>query len=207
MGGIESMIIGSPIAATIFAITLITSIRAFRDPQLKFQFIFNPYKVMHEPDYKRLVTHGLIHANQAHLAFNMITFFFFAFYFERLIGHWQFAVFYIAALVLSSLTTLFKYKDAPHYNALGASGAVSAIILGVIMFDPTMELYIFFALPMPGWLFAILYIGYSHYASQNANDNIGHEAHLWGALSGIVLTMILHPPVIERLQYFIQNSF
>lgn len=207
MDGILGMMIGSPIAATIFAITLITSIRAFRDAELRYSFMFNPYQVIHGKDYKRLITHGLIHANQAHLAFNMITFFFFAFLFERMIGHWQFAVFYVAALVLSSLTTLFKYKDQPHYNSLGASGAVSAVILGVILFNPALKLYLFFFVPMPGWLFAVLYIGYSQYASRNANDNIGHEAHLWGALSGIVLTILLHPPVLEHLKNFLESSF
>ena len=197
----------SPVAATIFVITLITSYRAFNDSTLRANFMFNPFRISRNKEYNRFLTHGLIHADTMHLAFNMITFYFFAFAFETIIGHWQFAVFYLAALVLSSVTSFIKHKDNPAYNALGASGAVSAVLLGIIMFKPDLTLLVFFALPMPGWLFAILYIGYSHYASRNANDNIGHEAHLWGALAGIILTLVLKPGVTENIKYFLQNAF
>ncbi|MEM6633176.1 MAG: rhomboid family intramembrane serine protease [Bacteroidota bacterium] len=197
----------APVAATIFVITLITSFRAFNDSVLRANFMFNPYRIARNKEYNRFLTHGLIHADTMHLAFNMLTYYFFAFYFEQFIGHWQFAVFYLAALILSSATSYVKHKDNPSYNALGASGAVSAVVLGIIMFRPDLELLLFFAIPMPGWLFAILYIGYSQYASRKANDNIGHEAHLWGALAGIVLTLIIRPDVTENIKGFLQTAF
>lgn len=190
----------------IFIITLITSIRAFNDPVLIANFIFNPFRVVRNKEYQRLLTHGLIHADIAHLAFNMITFYFFAFSLEYTIGHLKFALLYIGSLVLSSLTTLQKHKDNPAYNALGASGAISAVLLSSVLFDPGMQLLMFGFLPIPGWLFAILYIGYSQYASRNSNDNIGHEAHLWGALSGIALTFLLEPKVFVIIKAFIDSK-
>ncbi len=188
---IVEIMMASPVAATIFVITLITSIKAFKDPILRDKFLFIPYRVYHHKEYARLFTSGLIHGGNMHLVFNMISYFYFAFTFERVIGHWQFMVFYLATLALSDITILFKHKDNPAYSALGASGAVSAVVLGMILCAPGMSLMLFFIpIPIPGWLFGIAYIMYSHYASKNQTDNIGHEAHLWGAISGIILTII-----------------
>lgn len=196
----------SPVAATIFIITLLTSLQAFRDPQLMYKFILNPYDTVRNKEYYRMFTSGLIHGNTTHLAVNMLTFYFFAFYLELIIGHWQFAVLYIVSLFLSDVTTLIKHKDNPSYNALGASGAVSALLLSMVMCNPSMTLLLFFVIPMPAWFFAVAYIGYSYWASKNANDNIGHEAHLWGAISGIILTLILKPDVVNILSRWF-NSF
>lgn len=201
MDPIFGLIQESPVSFTILAITLITSIKAFREPELNEKMLFIPYRVIHYHEPYRLLSSGLIHAHVPHLAFNMLSFYFFAPYFERVIGHWQFTVFYVLALILSEITTLFKHKDSPHYRALGASGAVSAVVIGMILCFPTLPIYLLFIpIGIPGWIFALLYIGYSHYASRNANDNIGHEAHLWGALSGIGLTLLLYPEVIGQLR-------
>lgn len=195
--------LASPVAAVIFIITLITSLQAFRDPQLMYKFILNPYDIVRDKEYYRMFTSGLIHGNTTHLAVNMISYYFFAFALEQMLGHWQFAVLYVGSLFLSDITTLIKHKDNPAYNALGASGAVSAVLLSVVMCMPDLTLLLFFVIPMPGWFFAIAYIGYSYWASKNSNDNIGHEAHLWGAISGIVLTLILKPDVVFILQEWI----
>lgn len=199
----------SPVASTIFFITLVTSIKAFKDPQLMHKFILNPYDVVRNKEYYRIFTSGLIHGSNWHLGFNMITYYFFAISFpiEGILGHWQFAVLYILSLVISDLSTIIKYKEYPSYNSLGASGAVSAVLLSVIMCYPDLELLLFFAIPMPGWFFAIGYIGYSYYASRNSNDNINHDAHLWGALAGIVLTLILKPDVVNTLSDWLSGIF
>lgn len=204
MDPVLASLIESPVAATILVITVITSMRAFKEPALMEKFLFIPTKVYHEKEYSRLFTSGLIHANTPHLAFNMLTFFFFAFTLERILGHWEFAVFYVLSLALSEVTTLFKYKDAHHYRALGASGAVSAVVMGMIMLFPMQKLYLMFIpIGIPGWLFGILYIMYSQYAAKKNNDNIGHEAHLWGAISGIVLTIIFYPGVINNIMHLL----
>lgn len=188
-----SQFLESPVATVIFLITIITSIKAFEDPILRSNFILNPFDVMHNRKYSRLVTHGLIHADGMHLGMNMLTFYFFAFYLESIMGHWQFAVFYFLTMIISSIPAVLKYRDMPAYNSLGASGATSAVVLAMIMWYPSMELRLYFAIPIPGWLFAIAYIGYSYYAERNRreNDNIAHDAHLWGAVSGAVLGVIM----------------
>jgi membrane associated rhomboid family serine protease len=193
------LMLRAPVASFIFVITLITSFMGFSDAVLRQRFIMNPYAVVRYKQYYRVLTSGLIHAGTWHLAFNMITFFFFAFYLEILMGHWQFAVLYILSLALSDVSTVIKHRDNPAYNSLGASGAVSAVVIALILFQPDIQLYIFFALPMPGWIFAILYIGYSIYAAKKADDNIGHEAHLWGALSGGVIALLISPAIRNGL--------
>ncbi|MEM6261501.1 MAG: rhomboid family intramembrane serine protease [Bacteroidota bacterium] len=198
------LFLAAPVATFLFIITLITSIMAFKDQNLMDKFILNPYDTYHYKKYHTLLTSGLIHGNTIHLAFNMLTFYFFAFYLEAyFLGSWQFAVLYIVSLVLSDIPTLFKHKDSPQYYSLGASGAISAVVLSIVMCKPDLTLRLFFAIPIPGWLFALAYIGYSYYASRNSRDNINHDAHLWGALAGIVLTLLLKPTVLIGLQRFI----
>jgi membrane associated rhomboid family serine protease len=191
----------SPVAGTILVITILTSLKAFQDPSLKARFIFNAHRVATQQEYYRLFTSGLIHSNGWHLGFNMLAFYFFAFPLERaLLGHWQFALLYVASLGLSSLPTLWRHKDNPGYNALGASGAVSAVLLSVIMFVPDIGIgLLFLPVSIPGWLFAILYMGFSFYAGIKQWGNIGHEAHLFGAIAGIVITLLLAPEVAGHL--------
>ena len=208
MSLIDQML-GAPVASFIFIITLITSYMAFNDYNLKGKFMFNPFAVVHHKQYERLFTHGLIHADTMHLLFNMLAFYFFAFYLESILGHWQFAVLYILSIPLSSLTTLFKYKDFSGYNSLGASGAVSAVVLSFIMFNPEAKLGLLLlpGVNIPGWVFGLLYLAYSQYMAKRASDNIGHEAHLWGAVAGIVLTLVLKPEVIQILKAWFDGKF
>jgi len=196
----------APIASTIFVITILTSIQAFSDASLKKRFIFNPYLTFHHKQWYRLFSSGLIHGDWMHLAFNMFAFYFFALPLEAyIIGSWQFAVIYILSLGISSLPALYQHKDDGHYNALGASGAVSAVVLSLIVFIPDIPISVFFLPEIPGWLFAILYMGFSFYAGLKKLGNIGHEAHLFGAISGIVLTVLLNPEVATRFLQWINT--
>lgn len=201
-------IFSSPVAATILTITLITSIRAFNDPVLKSKFIFNPVKILQGREYQRLFTSGLIHANGMHLAFNMMAFYFFAFMLEKMLGHWQFAVFYIVSLAVSDIPSLVRYKGVEGYNSLGASGAVSAIVFSAILFQPDMGIGLLF-IPgyIPGWLFAILYLIISFVATFRGGGNINHDAHIWGALSGIVLTVLFQPGVVRSFNEWMDTAF
>ncbi|MEZ4829943.1 MAG: rhomboid family intramembrane serine protease [Bacteroidia bacterium] len=198
----------SPVSATILTITLITSIRAFSDPELKARFIFNPVRILRGREFQRLFTSGLIHGSVMHLAFNMLAFYFFAFPLERILGHWQFAMLYMASLAISDIPSLIRYRDQEGYNSLGASGAVSAIVFSVILFDPEIGIGLIF-IPgyIPGWLFAILYIAFSFFASFRGGGNINHDAHIWGALSGIVLTVLLEPGVVRSFNEWMSTAF
>jgi membrane associated rhomboid family serine protease len=125
----------------------------------------------------------------------MFSYYFFAFTLERIIGSWQFAILYIASLALSDLSTILKHKDHFWYNSLGASGAVSAVIFSYILFDPLTNFYfIFIPIPIKAVIFGVLYLAYSAYASKQSGT-INHDAHFFGALAGIIITIIFYPKV------------
>lgn len=190
-----------PVASIIFVFTLITSIYAFNDRQLMGNFIFHPYSVSKGIRPYTFITSGLIHADWMHLFFNMFTFYFFAFKLEVMIGHWQFGLLYFLGLVLSDVPSLIKHKDNYGYQSLGASGAISAVLFSYILFEPTTLLLVMF-IPMPAVLFAVLYLYYSWYMSKKGQDNIGHDAHFFGALTGLIFTVIFVPGIIPN---FIQK--
>lgn len=191
--------IENPVATVILAVTVVTSIMAWNDPVLIARFILNPFKIVKNKEYYRTITSGLIHADGMHLFFNMYSFYMFAFILEHIMGHFTFALFYVMSLIMSHISVIAKNANNPAYNALGASGAVSGVLLACIMWYPNMPLNLILLpkVPFPGWVFGLLYMAYSQYASRKGNDNIGHEAHLWGALSGVILAPIMSPEIRE----------
>lgn len=187
----------APVASIIFIFTIATSIYAFNNTQLFGKFMLHPYSLAKGGKLYTLITSGLIHADWMHLFFNMFTFFFFAFKLEAMIGHWQFAVLYFVSLVVSDIPTAIKHKDDYSYSSLGASGAISAVLFSYILFDPLNLILVMF-IPMPAILFGVLYLAYCMYMSKNSRDHINHDAHFFGALSGLILTVVLVPGVITH---------
>lgn len=204
----EQYLIGTPVASIIFAFTIATSIYTFSNHQLYGKFMLHPYTVGKGKRLYTLLTSGMIHRDWGHLLFNMLTFYFFGFSLEALLaglsswGHLQFALIYILGLVLSDLGTIYKERDNPSYYSLGASGAICAVLFSFILFDPKMMLGVFLVIPMPAWLFGILFLGYCVWASKNARDGINHDAHFYGAVFGIILTILFYPWII---QHFIEQ--
>lgn len=191
----------TPVAAIIFIFTLITSIYAFNDATLYGKFMLHPYTVSKGKKLYTFVTSGLIHADYMHLFFNMFTFFFFAPTLEKIIGHWQFGLLYLVGLILSDIPSVIKHKEDFRYNSLGASGAISAILFSYILFNPLSMIGVMF-IPMPAILFGVLYLAYCMYMSRNSSDHINHDAHFFGALTGLIFTIIVVPGIIPR---FIQQ--
>jgi membrane associated rhomboid family serine protease len=193
----------TPVASLIFALTIITTIMAFNNVELLSKLILHPYSVARKKRTYTVITSGLIHGDWMHLAFNLFSYYFFAFQLEKVMGHWQFGLLYVASLILSDLPTIYKHKDDYGYRCLGASGAVSAVIFASILYNPTSSMYI---MPIPfainSMLFGVLYLVYCHFASKHARDNVNHDAHLYGALSGLIITIALHPSVVNT---FIQG--
>jgi membrane associated rhomboid family serine protease len=189
----------TPVASLIFIFTIVTSIYAFNDHVLYGRFMLHPYSVYRKNKVYTLITSGLIHANWMHLIFNMFTFFFFAFKLEATIGHWQFGMVYFLGMVLADLPSVVKHKGDFWYNSLGASGAIAAVLFSYILFYPFDTLMIF-PLPIPIWacLFGILYLIYCAYMSRNSRDNINHDAHLFGAIAGVLITVILEPRIVPH---------
>ena len=176
------------------------------------KWIFNPYTIKNRKQYYRFVTSGFIHRDTIHLLFNMFVFYMFGEYVERqfvtlfglVTGKVFFVLLYVGGIIISDIPTFFKYRNAPYYNALGASGGVASVLFSFVIFRPLDPLCLY-GLPFlcfPGILWALIYLIYSAYASRKGLGNINHDAHLYGALFGILLTLILYPPIV---QIFIQQ--
>lgn len=185
----------------LIAVTCITTYLAWNNRDMYFKWIGNPYMIYHRRQFHRLISSGFLHADIPHLAFNMITLYFFGPLLERFFtsrygevqGGICFFAFYLLALVVSSLPSLVKYRDQPNYNAVGASGAVSAVLFFFVLLAPWENLYLYFAIPIPAIVFGALYIGFSYYMAKRNMDNIGHDAHLFGALFGFFVPIIIDP--------------
>ena len=194
------------ITVIIIAITCIVSILCFNGTLNGNKLIFNAYQVWHRKEWYRMLTSGIIHSGWGHLFFNMLTLYFFGRVVEQyfsaafggVLGAVLNVVLYVSALAISSLGDLVKYRDNWNYNALGASGAVSAVLFASILFAPKMGIYIYLIpIPVPGYIFAPLYLLYCWYMAKRNMDNIGHTAHFWGAVYGILFPIICKPDVLS----------
>jgi membrane associated rhomboid family serine protease len=195
----SSVLTDSPVASAIFAITLITSLLAFYNEELYNNFILQPYSVARRERVYTLFTSGLIHRDWSHLLFNMMSYYFFAFQLERVLGHWQFGLLYVISLILSDVPTVIKHRNDYWYRSLGASGAISGVVFSFIMFFPFASMYILFLpFPIKAIVFGALYLAYCAYASRKGIGNVNHDAHFYGALCGIVITIILDQRVIPH---------
>jgi len=196
------------ITLIIIILTALVSLQSFSNARMKERLIFHPYTIAREDQYYRFLTHGFIHANWEHLLINMYVLYIFGEFLEAAFksifpspyGPLVFLFVYLTAIVVSSLPSYFKHREDPYYGALGASGATSAMVFGFILFNPW-EWFLF--PPLPAILFGLAYLWYSNYMGRRSMDNIGHDAHFWGALYGLVATLLsvyyLQPGV---LRYF-----
>ena len=183
-------------------ITSIVSVLAFNNEYLFSKLQFNPYRVYHRKEYYRLISHGFVHADWMHLIINMIVLYSFGTAVEMFFGQKEaeglmhfsniwYIMLYLTGIVISSLLTLAKQKDNPYYNAVGASGAVSAVTFCAIFFAPYSQLLVYGIIPIPGIVFGILFLVFSQYMSRRGSDNINHDAHFVGAIFGLLFPLII----------------
>ena len=194
----------------IVAITVLVSWRAFNDRALMERMILWPPAVERRRQYDRLLGYGFVHADWMHLLFNMITLWSFGTAVERVFSEMitpiGFVLFYLSAIVVSILPTYIAHRRDPNYRSLGASGGVSAVLFAFILFDPWSKLIIFpIPVPIPAFLFAILYVGYSIWMDRRGRDNINHSAHLWGAAYGLLFTVLLVPQILGHFTHTLFN--
>jgi membrane associated rhomboid family serine protease len=196
----------TPFSTTIFIFTILLSLFViYRRQSLFNKLMLIPVAVEENKEWYRFISSGFIHADLFHLGFNMMTFYFFAFNYESYVGGLQFLIIYLGSMILADIPTYLKNKNNPRYAALGASGAISGLLFSYILYDPEMSLYImFFPIPIPAPIFAILYLVYCWYADKKSQDNVNHNAHLWGAIAGLVLTASIDFSVFSG---FIQYIF
>ena len=178
----------------IIIITVIASLYAWSNSTVMTSWMMNPYLTDQRREYWRFVTSGLIHNDYMHLFFNMFTMYFFGQIVEQQLGGVLFILMYVAGIIVSDVPTYLKNRKNPYYNSLGASGGVSAVVFASILFQPLSPLYLFFIpVPIPGFIFGALYMFYSYYQAERGGDHINHDAHLYGALFGILFAIIAVP--------------
>ena len=180
------------ITIILIALTAIVSWAAFKNPRLAERLILWPPAVKRgQPD--RLLTHGFIHADLSHLLFNMITLFFFGRLTESVItslaGPVTFVLFYLSAIVVAILPSYLRHRDDGRYRSLGASGAVAAMLFAAILVDPWMMIFV--PIPIPGILYGIGYLAWSWWADRNSMDGVNHNAHLSGAIYGVLFMLLM----------------
>lgn len=192
-------------------LTALVSYIAFNNNELAGKLQFNAAQIVHRKEYYRLVSHAFIHANWSHLIVNMLVLYFFGRNIEAYFAYYfgnkataYFLLLYFGGILASNALALIKHKNNYYYNAVGASGAVSAVLFATIFFQPWEPLYLFAVLPIPGILFAIAYLFYSYQMGKKSNDNVAHDAHFLGAVFGFVFPILLRPNLFDR---FIDNLF
>lgn len=196
------------ITLIIVILTCLISIVAFRRRELFYKLDLAPVRIVHEKEYYRIFSHAFLHADYVHLGINMLVLYSFGSYVEGVFsqlesagvifsGPFFFILLYVVSIALSSLTTVSRYRNNKGYTAVGASGAVSAIVFTYIFFAPLEKIYFYMVLPIPGILFGVLYLAYSSYMSRRSKDNINHSAHFWGAVVGFVFPLLLEPSLIR----------
>jgi membrane associated rhomboid family serine protease len=165
------------------------------DPDLIGRWAFRPAAVR-RGEWERWITAGFVHTGFAHLFFNVLTLYFFGPHIEGAIGWWRFLVVYAGSELAANALTYWRHRDNAEYSAVGASGAISGVVFAFVLFEPWARLYVLFAIPMPAVVFAFVYIAFSIYASNQQVGRVAHEAHLGGALGGILLTLALYPAAL-----------
>ncbi len=185
----------------IIIITCLISYKGFTDRSFFEALKHHPVSEANNGEWYRMVSSGFLHADWFHLGINMYVLYEFGTLVETLYldqygdiaGRAIYLLLYVAMIILADIPSFIKHKNNRYYGAIGASGAVSGILFIFILFLPWAKLRLYFAIPIPAIIFGVLYLGYSSYASKKANDNIGHDAHFYGALAGMALTAILIP--------------
>jgi membrane associated rhomboid family serine protease len=182
------------VAILLIIINIYFSYRGFNNINFFNKYKFNPTFIK-KGEAIRYVSSGFLHVDITHLIVNMFTFYFFADSVIYRVGEVSFLIIYFASLVFGNVLTYRLNRNNLNYNAVGASGAVMGIVYASILLNPSMTLFLFI-IPMPGYLFGIGYLFYSIYSMKQRNDNIGHEAHLGGAIAGFFTTILISPSVL-----------
>ena len=178
--------------ALILANVLI-SFKGFNDTLFYRKYLFHVGSIR-AGEQIRMISSGFLHADEIHLAFNMITLYSFAPIVITFLGGWSFLLIYFGSLIFGNLLTMVIHGNNYSYSAVGASGAVTGIIYAAILLFPQMQIYGF----IPGYVFGVLYLLYSIYGMRAKNDNIGHTAHFGGAIGGYAITLLKDPALFQE---------
>jgi membrane associated rhomboid family serine protease len=190
-------------AMIVLALTILVSVIGLFSRAVIEKAVLRPYVIAQGRDYATLLTSGFVHADVGHLLFNLITYVSFAFPLQREMGELRFEILYFTGLLVSNLGTTLKHRNDPNYASLGASGAILAVLFAAIVYFPTQKLiFLFFPIPIPAPLFAVLYLIYSYWSSARARGRINHDAHIFGALTGLAFGAVTAPERFRDLLHW-----
>jgi membrane associated rhomboid family serine protease len=192
----------NPIVLVIIIANVLLSMKGFDDYSFLDKYKFQVGSVLGKEKI-RMLSSGFLHVDWMHLGFNMYALYIFGDFVAMNLGTIPFLIIYFGSLIAGSLYTLHYHKDEPYYSAVGASGAVSGIVYSSILVFPDMQLLLFFAIPIPGYIFGVGYLLYSIYGMKKQVGNIGHAAHLGGAIGGFILTLVLRPELFSTNTVFV----
>lgn len=189
------------ITLTLIAVTSGISLAAlFVNPAILHWGMLRPYRTVREKSWYELIVSGFLHANIGHLLVNMFVLFFFGVVLEETLGGNHFIALYMSGIIVSALPSLLKFRDDPNYATLGASGAVESVLFAFIFLFPTEKLIlILLPIPIPAWLFGILFIAYSIFESKRRRGRVNHEAHIAGALWGLLYMILFVPGSLDHV--------
>ncbi len=195
----------------IIILTCLISYQSFNDRSMFEKLLHSPYREANGKEYYRFLTSGFVHGSPMHLFINMYVLYmfgqsveyYFLMEFGEIMGRINFLVLYLLTIVFGDLPTYFKHKDNAYFSSVGASGAISGVMMVFILFNPWAQLLLFFIIPMPAIIAGVLFLVYSSWASNNTNDRIDHAAHFYGAVFGLVLCLVMKPSILgEFIQRF-----
>lgn len=190
----------APAATLILATFVIASLWAlYAAPGMIERGVLRPYTLVARNEWHTLVTSAFLHADLAHLFFNGFTFFAFGFGLEQRMGTPAFVALYFFGMFVSDAGTWLKQRHNPAYRTLGASGAILAVLFASIIYFPTNSIFIMpIPVPIPAPLFALMYLAYSIYASRRSGGRINHDAHLGGAVAGVLFVALVDPATLSQ---------
>ena len=187
-----------PFTIALIAVTVLFSAGGFTSPPFTEKYLFEPEMIIRYRQYYRLITSGFLHANWAHLGINMFSFYSFGGYIESVIGTPTLIIIYFSSILGGNLLSLLLHRNHA-YRALGASGGVCGVVFASIFLIPGTSVYMFpVPVPVPSSIFAIVFIAISFFGIRSRRGNIGHDAHLGGAIIGLVVTTLLHPRIVAE---------
>jgi membrane associated rhomboid family serine protease len=197
----------------ILILTVIVSLNAFKDARMLDKLTYSPYRCKHYSEYYRMLSHMVIHADSTHLIFNMMSLFFlgellekqFMFQYGSGTGEMHFVILYVFGGLFATVIPYVRNHDNPSYRSLGASGAVSAVVFAAILWDPKMPLSIMFLpIGIPAYIFGPIYLAFEFWADRRGGTGIAHDAHIGGAIFGILYVLIIN---IDKGKEFLSIIF
>lgn len=194
----------APATVFLLAINILVSLHALFVDQESFEkYAFRPFVMRRDQEWYRVLSGAFLHGSIMHLLFNMMTLFFFGPFLEVQLGITRFLIVYFGSLLAAHAYGYIRHKDDPDYTAVGASGAISGVLLAFCLFRPMDKIFLFLIpIGIPAVIFAILFIAFSSYAVRDADlrgggGKIAHDAHLGGAVGGLLLTVLMEPGVLK----------